>query len=385
MTATSISAESLWTDERRARAALTHVCEAATPGLTAQVAQAGATQVWDVLRSSQEEGRWARRAKLLDVDEMIDQAMQHGVRFVMPGDDEWPECLGDLASAQVAGQGGSPLGLWLRGPLRLAELADRAVAVVGSRASTAYGDSVATDLAMDLATPSGPGWTVVSGGAHGIDGAAHRGAFACGGRTVAVLAGGLDAPYPRGNRQLFERMAREHLLVSEVPCGMHPTRVAFLARNRLIAALAVGTVVVEAAARSGANNTASWAAACGRVVMAVPGPVHSSLSITPHRLIRDQRATLVAGAADVLALVEPLSSSPMLPVGGPDRRLDSVDPALMQVRECLPGLGSLSTGQVAQRAGLTLPAALASLGQLEVLGLVRCDEQGEWCLAPLRR
>ncbi|WP_420175583.1 DNA-processing protein DprA [Luteococcus sp. OSA5] len=370
-----------WDEERVARAALTAVCEAATPGLVHRVSDDGAQAVWQVLRAAEPTGRWARRAQALDVDKMLAQAARHQVRFVIPGDAEWPQQLEVLHEIQVAGQGGAPFGLWVRGPGQLAEWADSSVAIVGSRASTAYGDSVATDLALDLSAPDGPGWTVVSGGAYGIDAAAHRGVLTTGGRTVAVLAGGLDEPYPRGNARLFEQLAADHLLVSEVPCGMHPTRTAFLARNRLIAALTNGAIIVEAAARSGANNTISWAGECGRIVMAVPGPVHSSLSVTPHRLIRDQRATLVSDSRDVRALLEPLSSAPPLPVGGQSRELDRVPPELMQVREVLPGRGGLPTGQVAQRAGLPLAAALASLGQLEQLELARCDEMGEWHLA----
>lgn len=366
-----------WDEERLARAALTAVCEAADPRLVEQVHDQGPVAVWETIRRT-DVGRWSRRAREVEPELLVDQAEGNRVRFVVPGDAEWPEQLEVLDGVQVAGLGGAPLGLWLRGPGRLDQWCERSVAVVGSRASTPYGDRVATDLAIDLA---GHGWGVVSGGAYGIDGCAHRGAHAAQGRTVAVLAGGLDEPYPRGNRLLFDMLAQDHLLASEVPCGMHPTRVAFLARNRLIAALSVGTVLVEAAARSGANNTASWASECGRVVMAVPGPVHSAMSVTPHRLVRDGRASLVTGCREVLALVAPLSEAPVLPVGGGDRLLDGVPPDLVRVREVLPGRGGMPTGEVARRVGLTLPGALAALGRLQELGLVRRDEEGLWQLA----
>lgn len=340
----------------------------------------GAQEVWEALRHGGGDGRWTRRARSLRVEELLEGAQRHDVRFIMPTDGEWPVQLDVLDQTTVAALGGAPLGLWLRGPGRLGPWAEQSVALVGSRASSQYGDHVATELAMDLGEPApgGAGWTLISGGAYGIDGAAHRGAIAASGRTIAVLAGGLDEPYPRGNQVVFDRLASEHLLVSEVPCGIRPTRLAFLARNRLIAALAVGTVVVEAAARSGAANTANWAAECGRVLMAVPGPATSSLSVTPHRLVRDGRATLVTNSQDVLALVAPLALAPQLPVGGESRPLDRVPPELMAIREVLPARGSMPVSQVARRAGVGMAVALASLAQLEQMRLAGQDEMGQW-------
>lgn len=367
-----------WDEERRSRAALTMVCEAALPAMVLMVAQEGAAAVWADLRAGGD-NRWSRRAAVVDLDGELARAQRAGVRFVVPGDEEWPDQLSVLDQANSGGLGGQPLGLWLRGPGNLAEWTAQAVALVGSRASTAYGNQVASGMAVDLA--GAPGWTVVSGGAYGIDGAAHRGALAVDGRTVGVMAGGLDECYPRGNQHLFEQMVTRGLLVSEVPCGMRPTKVGFLARNRVIAALSVGTVVVEGASRSGAANTASWASECNRVLMAVPGPVFSEQSVTPHRLVRDGRAHLVQDGREVLALVEPLSRAPLLDVGGPERPLDGVDPQLLAVREALPGRGAMPAGVVARVVGLPLPVALARLGQLRALGLVHCDEVGEWALA----
>ncbi|GAB2494476.1 hypothetical protein GCM10027030_29790 [Luteococcus sediminum] len=375
-----------WDAERIARACLTAVCEAGSPGLAPRVAEVGAEEVWRTLLHSTSDGRWPRRARELDVQALLDTAERHGVSFLTPGDDEWPGQVGVLDQVQVAGLGGSPVGLWVRGPGRLGSCCQRSVAVVGSRASTAYGEQVAAELSADLASGPQP-WTVISGGAYGIDRAAHRGAAGAGGPTVAVLASGLDLPYPRGNHALFEMLARDHLLVSEVPCGMHPTRVGFLSRNRLVAALSTGTVVVEGAARSGANNTATWASECSRVLMAVPGPVHSSMSTTPHRLIRDHRAALVCTSQEVRALVEPLSTAPVLPIGGGPRLLDQVDPDLVALREALPGRGGIGAAVVAREAGVSLRRALAGLARLEQMGLVACDAAGEWSISaprPLR-
>ena len=200
----------------------------------------------------------------------------------------------------------------------------RSVAIVGSRAATAYGNGITTDLSVDLAER---GVTVVSGGAFGIDAAAHRGALAAGGPTVGVLACGVDVAYPAANEQLFEQLARDHLLVSELPPGAHPTRVRFLARNRLIAAMSSATVVVEAALRSGARNTAGWALECGRPLMAVPGSVYSRASSAPHLMIRSGQAVLVTNAAEVMELVSVDRSGHAAAGPGPasgDRRAERV-------------------------------------------------------------
>lgn len=373
-----------WDEERLARAGLSHACEGGALRLATLVAAEGSVAVWQALRTGPADSTWARRARGLDLDLLVQRSDRAGVRFVVPGDPQWPSQLADLEGAQVGGMGGPPVGLWLRGPGDLADWSQKAVGVVGARSSTPYGDQVTSQLASELSAPRPDprvgtwGWTVVSGGAYGIDACAHRAAVARGGRTIAVLAGGVDEPYPRGNWSLFEQLAADHLLVSEVPVGMHPTRSAFLARNRLIAALSRGTVLVEAGARSGAINTCSWAGECGRQVMAVPGPVFSATSEGCHRLVRDGRAALVTEAREVGALLEPLAQAPIPGVGGAPRLLDGVDADLLAVREVLPGRGAMPVGEVAARAGLSIALALSSLGQLEELGLVGCDSSGEW-------
>ncbi len=198
------------------------------------------------------------------------------------------------------------------------------MAIVGSRAATAYGTGVATDLAADLVDRK---VTVVSGGAFGIDTAAHRGALASGGPTVCVVANGVDVAYPPANAALFDALARDQLLVSELPPGAHPTRVRFLARNRLIAAMSQGTIVVEAALRSGARNTASWATECGRPLMAVPGSVYSRASTAPHLMIRNGQAVLVTSAAEVLEMISGMGQSTLPLIHGPQRATDALTEA----------------------------------------------------------
>ena len=226
------------------------------------------------------------------------RAERCGARLVTPEDDEWPALpLHALVLATAAEPEDPkhqsartvapvpPLALWVRGPGRLDELADRSVAIVGSRASTAYGEHVAGEFGYQLAER---GWTVVSGGAYGIDAAAHRGALAAEGPTIAVLACGVDRPYPAGNGALLHRIAESGLVVSEWPPGAAPHQHRFLVRNRLIAGLTRGTVVVEAAARSGAVATANRARKLGKQVMVVPGPVTSAMSVGCHELLREQ-------------------------------------------------------------------------------------------------
>ncbi|MGH8839045.1 MAG: DNA-processing protein DprA, partial [Jiangellaceae bacterium] len=268
------------TPERVARAALSALVEPGTgAAIVAEVGRHGAAVVLAALQSGSRtldrDARIERRAGAVDGAALLGHAVVAGARFVCPGDAEWPAGFETLDLALEAGSraaGPPPLGLWIRGETDLATATRRSVAVVGSRAATEYGVRVAADLASDLATA---GWTVVSGAAYGIDAAAHRGALAVGGPTVAVLACGVDVVYPRGHAALLHRVAGEGLVVSELPPASTPTRARFLARNRLIAAMTCGTVVVEAAPRSGALNTATWASDQGRAVLAVPGPVTS--------------------------------------------------------------------------------------------------------------
>lgn len=357
-------------DEREARMALCCAVEPASTRVTAAVAEHGPVAVLEGLRSRASRSRWAQRARALDLDAVRRATRRNRLRFVIPGDDEWPASLGVLATCEpVQEMNGMPFGLWVKGDANLAELSDRAVAIVGSRAATAYGESVASDLAAGL---GGHGVSVVSGGAYGIDAAAHAGALAGAAATVAVMAGGLDKPYPPGNATLLQRVAGQGLLVSELPPGEHPTRARFLSRNRLIAALCPATIIVEAAWRSGARNTVSWANACGRVVLAVPGPVHSATSVTPHRLIREAEAVLCTGVSDVLELVGPLGRPPAARPAQ-HRALDDLSTDELAVYEAIPARGEIDTGEVTLRAGLPLGTCLGILDRICDRGLV---EQG---------
>ncbi|MEU3932013.1 DNA-processing protein DprA [Streptomyces sp. NPDC029044] len=294
----------------------------------------------------------------------LEAARDAGVRFVPPGSAEWPGQLDDLGDAR-------PLGLWVRGRPSLRMWALRSVAVVGARACTEYGAHMAATLAAGLAEQ---GWVVVSGGAYGVDGAAHRGALGAGGATVAVLACGVDRPYPRGHTQLIGRIAEQGLVIGELPPGDHPTPSRFILRNRVIAALTRGTVVVEAAHRSGSLVTARAAQRLGRHTMGVPGPATSGLSAGVHDLLRGE-AALVTDVADVVELVgdigelAPERRGPVLP-------RDLLEPATRQVLAALPGRGEARPDEIARSAQTTQDDAIARLYELRALGYVERHGDG---------
>jgi DNA processing protein len=312
------------------------------------------------------------------------RAAQLGARIVVPSDDEWPGRVEALATLELEAPGRvnrdvrPPLCIWVRGSWPLGPTLERSVAVVGARASTGYGNQVTAEIAAGLAEN---GWTVVSGGAFGIDAAAHRAAVLAGGITVAVLACGVDRPYPAGNAALFERIADAGLLISEWPPGSEPLRHRFLIRNRVIAAATAGTVVVEAAARSGAAQTMSRVLALGRAAMVVPGPVTSAMSVGCHELLRSRPdATLVTGVDDVLEAVGRIGEYGKPSPRGPEHRRDTLDEESALVLEAVPPRGTVTQEELAARAGLSLRTVLRRLSLLEVAGLV-VRRDGEVALA----
>lgn len=304
--------------------------------------------------------RWRRRADEADPRPLLDRLERLEGRLVHPGGPGWPTALDDLGAA-------APACLWWRGAP--GALGDRAVALVGSRAATPYGTHLAGELAVELAER---GFTVVSGGAFGIDVAAHRGALAAGARTVVLLAGGVDRPYPASHARVFEQVRSSGgAVASEVPLGWAPMRNRFLLRNRIIAALAHGTVVVEAALRSGALSTARHAAALLRPVGAVPGPVTSMASAGCHALVRDGLATLVTSAAEVADLVGELGADGVQPPSSTSLVTDALDDVARRVLDAVPVRRGAPTGSVLRTAGVGEGEGVAALGLLELGGLVR--------------
>ena len=304
------------------------------------------------------------------------------LRWLIPGDTAWPERLTDLDHAPPnAGAAGAPLGLWVRGSGSLAEFAERSVSVVGARDCTAYGAEQAAEVASDAASA---GFSVVSGAAFGIDACAHRGALAMQAPTIAVLACDAATSYPRAHAALLQRIAEEGLVVSEQPPGRAPTKARFLARNRLIAALTVGTVVVEARRRSGALNTLAWADQLGRVTMAVPGPVTSQQSVGTHEAIRDGKAMLVGSGTDVVTALTGLDSSALEaapePPAATDTAFDALPSDQRRVLDALEWTTPFDAFHVARRAGLTPRATERALRALAQEGWAAADDSSRWRL-----
>jgi DNA processing protein len=365
-------------DGRTARVVLACLVEPGSGAVHQLVAEHGPAGAVDALVSGRvaEQVAGAAQARLTggDAQRLAEEALARthrlGARVVVPEDEEWPAQLADLC--RISRPGGMrvdrdtypPVCLWVRGDPPLAGTLDRSVSVVGARASTSYGNHVAQEIGYGLASR---GWAVVSGGAYGIDAAAHRGALAAGGVTVAVLACGVDRADPAEHASLFERIVEDGLLISEWPPGADPHRHRFLIRNRVIAALSRGTVVVEANARSGARHTLGRAALLDRAVMAVPGPVTSAMSVGCHQLLRHGGARPVMSYAEVLEEVGRIGDD-LAPVPrGPEDRLG---PELSRVLDGVPLRGAADPGKIAASAGVSVRDVLRALPALESAGYV---------------
>ncbi|MFI5748291.1 DNA-processing protein DprA [Streptomyces sp. NPDC051644] len=367
--------------ERLARAALTRILEPGDERGGRWLRECGAVEL--IRRITTRDGAAERlsgmtpkrldgyrlRAESADPERDLSAVAALGGRFICPGDREWPSQLDDLADAR-------PTGLWVRGPRDLRLWALRSVAVVGARACTPYGSHMAASLGAGLAEL---GWVVVSGAAFGVDGAAHRGALAVDGATMAVLACGVDVAYPRGHAELIGRMAEQGLVIGELPPSDHPTRSRFILRNRVIAALTRGTVVVEAEYRSGSLVTARSAQRLGRFTMGVPGPATSGLSAGVHELLRGE-GILVTDAAEVAELVGDIGE--LAPARrGPVHPRDLLDAVSARVLDALPSRGAVSGRDVARAAGTSTDEALGRLYELHSLEFVERDGDG-WRLTP---
>jgi DNA processing protein len=307
------------------------------------------------------------------------QADRLGVRLATPEDDDWPVQVADLVRISrdtglpVDRDTDPPIALWVRGGYRLDEALDRSVAIVGARAATPYGAHVAADLAYGLAER---GWTVVSGGAFGIDAAAHRAALAAGGITVAVLACGIDRPYPVNHTGLFERIGEEGLVVTEWPPGAAPHRLRFLTRNRLIAAATRGTVMVEAAARSGARQTLRRARALGRPALVVPGPVTSALSVGCHAELRTEGTRPVSSVAEVVEEVGRIGEDLAPPLPSTARPHDALDPLAAQLLDAVLPRKTRTAEQIAAAAGVSGRDARRMLPLLVAAGHIVAVDAG---------
>lgn len=363
-------------DDRLARAAWSRLAEPSEPAAVALVAEWGAGPALEVVAASTKRQHQAYRARLLALDPRPELDLLHriGGRLVCPGDDEWPPGLEVLDDP--------PFCLRVRGRLDLAEACRRSVAIVGSRDATGYGKDVAARLADGVAAR---GFTVVSGAAYGIDGAAHWAALRADAWTVAVLAGGIDRPYPRGHDGLLAEVREHGAVMSEVPLGSAPNKYRFIKRNRMIATMTLGTVVVEAALRSGALSTARSAADHSRPVGVVPGPVTSPVSAGCHQALRDGYATVVTDPAEVADLVGQLGDDAAPRAAGPARPgWDELDDAARRMLDALPKSAGSTVTKLAVVAGLAPDSGRAALGRLALLGLAE-RHGGGWRLVPRSR
>lgn len=357
-------------DVLRARAYLLRVVEPPSWDVVRFVERFGPVEAADRIRRAEVPGAvgervLARRGRD-HVEADLDAARSAGARLLVPEDPEWPAWpFAAFASANDPDLA-PPLALWVRGPGCLATLTERAVAVVGSRAASNYGMHAAAEMGSALGEA---GVTVVSGAAFGVDVAAHRGALAAGGPTVAVLASGIDRPYPVAHTSLLERIAASALVVSEYPPGAVPARHRFLVRNRLLAALGNGCVVVEAGARSGSQRTASDAATLGRPVMAVPGSITSAVSVGCHELIRRGVAELVGRPDHVLETVGRIGIDLALEPPRPRRPTDGLTPEALAVHGALPARAAWSVERLTEESGRLPDVVRAALTELESRGL----------------
>jgi DNA processing protein len=308
--------------------------------------------------------RWMPRLKLTDVMAALEAAIACEAKLLTPANMSWPDQLGNLGDS-------TPHCLWGRGKDIESALANPAIAIVGSRISTSYGEWVTSEIVTDS---SSRGLAIVSGGAYGIDAMAHRSALANDQVTIAFMAGGIDRLYPSGNASIFEKLVHRGALLAEQAPGASPTKWRFLQRNRLIAALGQATVVVEAGQRSGALNTVTHALQIDRPVGAVPGAITSQSSAGCNRLIAEGLVTTIChpGQAADLALGK---------AGWFQQELAGLGAFETRALDALE-YKSMTEGQVASKAGLTLREVSIALGQLSLLGLVKQTDKG-WLKLPL--
>jgi DNA processing protein len=366
--------------ERFARAAWTGIAEPGDRVAGILVAALGAVEALEAVVARTEPAELVKRVgDLLSPEELaqgierwlprlqsrvallsLRQAARFAVRLLVPGDPAWPAGFEDLGAH-------APLALWLRGHERILATTASSIALVGARAATGYGEHVTMEASAGLVDR---GYTIVSGAAYGIDGMAHRAALASSGRTIAVLAGGVDRFYPSGHQALLTRIVEEGAVVSELPCGAAPTKWRFLQRNRLIAAASRATVVLEAGWRSGSLNTAGHAAALGRPLGAVPGPVTSAASAGCHRLIRDFDAVCVTSAEEMAELA-PLAEQRTTPDASPARAGSSDrSPDELRTLDALSTRSARRVDDIAARSGLSIAAVQGVLGALQLDGAV---------------
>ncbi len=307
----------------------------------------------------------ARSCEQADLERELELAEKQGVRIVCQEDDEYPMPLRYIPDP--------PICLYIRGKLESADTV--ALAIVGARRCTVYGREQAYRFGYQLAER---GMTVVSGLARGADSEAHKGALSARGRTIAVLGNGLARLYPPENKELAERVTQSGALISELPMETEPEAKNFLPRNRIIAGLSLGVLVVEASKRSGALSTAARASEYNREVFALPGRVDVDASLGTNRLIRDQHAKLVIGPQDVMdeldevgEALQPVDTSARQPA---EKKPLSANLKLTETQQQIHGImdhEERTIETIAEETGLSAAEVASTLISLQLKGLVR--------------
>ena len=313
--------------------------------------------------------RWHSRVPECHGPAELKNMARKDARLVIPGDEQWPEGFSDLGLER-------PLGLWVRGTGDVGKLCDRSIAIVGSRAADASGLHLSKTFAWECISH---GISVLSGGAEGIDAAAHASALRCADSpmvgSVAFMAGGVDRWYPQSNSELLTALASRYAVVSESPPGRSAMRHRFLLRNRLLAAASQVTLVVQAGWRSGAINTAHRAAELLRPVGAIPGSVHNAAHAGCHRLIREGAAVLVTRPDEVLELIS-FAAADDEPDDVQQRITDDLDDDQVKIYSALSPYKAEPLPAITVRAGVDTASAMVALGVLEVNGLAQRSMTG---------
>ena len=358
---------SLLSQDRFARAAWSRIAEPGDPLATHLILTHGPAAALAMAASAAEQRlqRFLPRLEVLDVERDLEVGAKFAARVVCPSDPEWPPGLDDLSAP--------PYCLWVRGPADVASSCQRSAAVVGARSATAYGELLGAEMAAGLGERR---FTIISGAAFGIDAAAHRGALATGATTIAVLAGGVERPYPSSHAALIARIVEVGAVLSEVAPGSAPTKTRFLQRNRMIATMTRGTVVVEAGLRSGSLNTARTAAEHGRVVTAVPGPVTSMMSAGCHEAIRSGMALLVTDAAEAAEAIGDYGIDLAPARRGPTLAGDELDEPAARLLSALPVRKGVPVSRLAVSSGLSVPEVSSLLGRLDLCALAERHGEG---------
>lgn len=359
--------------DRRALIALAHIVEPADPAIGMLVDRVGPVDALDAISAGRVRVRHATslqaRWRALDLDAELGKAQQAGIRIIERDSEHWPVQLDDLGTDR-------PFALWVRGSADPRTVLQQSAAIVGTRDPSPYGQHIARTWATGLVERD---YSIVSGGAFGIDAAVHRAALDVSGHTVCVLACGVDVAYPSAHGPMFDRIARSGLVISEAPLGFGARRQRFLTRNRIIAALASATIVVEAAHRSGTMSTANAAARLARLVFAVPGPVTSMVSAGCHRLISQQVAMLAASLDDVLETMSPVGTT--LTAAAPRDPRDDLTAAQAAVLDAVPTREAVPFEQLVTMAGLDVNDTALALAALQRQGFVAAASDG-WRLVP---